>query len=55
MQFLKNLFEGKGLFNEDAIIGLSGIRKRSEYVKVAIPSSYKKTYIPRYENNYMLF
>ena len=49
MQFLKKFFN-----HDDLIVGLSGIRKREEYVKVTIPKSYKKTYIQNTEQNYLL-
>ena len=28
MEFFKSLIEGKGLFNDTTIVGLSGLRKR---------------------------
>lgn len=49
MQFIKNFFN-----HDKVIIGLSGIRKQKEYVKVLIPENYKKTYIPNIEQNYLL-
>ena len=49
MQFIKKFFN-----HDNLIIGLSGLRKRDEYVKVIIPVSYKKTYIQNTENNYLL-
>ena len=49
MQFIKKFFN-----HDNLIIGLSGLRKRDEYVKVIIPVSYKKTYIQNIENNYLL-
>ena len=54
MELIKNLFTGC-LFKDDAVISLSGLRKRSEYVKITIPEGYKKTYIPNIEQNYLLF
>lgn len=50
MNFLKNFFK-----HDNIVIGLSGIRKRKEYVKVTIPESYKRTFIVNTENNYLLF
>lgn len=48
MQFFKDLFK------DDSPVGLSGLRKREEYVKVTIPEGYKKTYIPNTNNNFFL-
>ena len=49
MQFIKNLFK-----QEELIIGLSGLKKTKEFVKINIPNSYKKAYIPKTTNNYLL-
>lgn len=49
MQFLKNFFN-----HENTIIGLCGLKKRKEYIKITIPESYKKTYIQNTEQNYLL-
>lgn len=49
MNFIKKFFN-----HDDIIIGLSGLRKREEYIKVTIPESYKNTYIQNTENNYLL-
>jgi len=49
MQFIKNFFN-----HDNTVIGLSGLRKRKEYVKVTIPESYKKTFIINTERNYLL-
>ena len=48
MQFIKNLFK------DETVIGLSGIRKQREFVRVTIPDSYKKTYIANTQKNYFL-
>lgn len=48
MQFIKNFFK------DDSPVGLSGLRKKEEYVKVTIPESYKKTFIPNTSNNFFL-
>ena len=50
MQFLKNFFK-----HDDIIVGLSGLRKRKEYVRIRIPKSYKQTFIANTEQNYLLF
>lgn len=49
MQFFKNFFK-----HDNTIIGLSGLRKQAEYIKISIPESYKKTYIQNTEQNYLL-
>lgn len=49
MQFIKNFFN-----HDKTIIGLSGLRKREEYVKITIPESYKKSSIQNIEQNYLL-
>lgn len=49
MQFIKKFFK-----HENTIIGLSGLRKKENYIKVHIPINYKKTYIPSLDNNYIL-
>ena len=49
MQFIKKFFN-----HDKIIIGLSGLRKTKEYVKITIPENYKKAYIPNYEHNYLL-
>ncbi len=49
MQFIKNFFN-----HDKTIIGLSGLRKRAEYVKITVPESYKKTFIQNTVQNYLL-
>lgn len=49
MQFLKNLFN-----HDKILIGLCGIRKQKEYIKITIPDSYKKTFITDTAQNYLL-
>ena len=39
---------------DDSVIGLSGLRKRKEYVQITIPAGYKNTYIPDTRNNIVL-
>ena len=48
MEFIKNFFK------HDSVIGLSGLRKKQEYVKITIPESYKRTRITNTQNNYLL-
>ena len=50
MQFLKNFFDHK-----KTVIGLCGLRKQQEYIKLTIPENYKKTYLTNSEQNYLLF
>lgn len=54
---IQNLFNfvHDNLGKDDSIIGLSGLKKKTEYVYVTIPKSYKKTFIQNIENNYLLF
>ena len=49
MQFIKNFFN-----HDKTIIGLRGLRKRKEYIKITIPENYKKTHIVNFEYNYLL-
>lgn len=49
MSFFKNLFK-----HDELVIGLSGLRKKEEYVKITIPENYKKTFIQNTERNYLL-
>ena len=49
MQFIKNFFN-----HDKVIIGLCGLKKTKEYVKLTISENYKKTYSPNYEHNYLL-
>ena len=48
MQFIKNLFK------DETVIGLSGLRKKREFVTVNIPENYKRTYMTNVERNYLL-
>ena len=50
MQFIKNFFN-----HEKTVVGLSGLRKRKEYLKITLPDNYKKTYVANFEQNYLLF
>ncbi len=50
MQFLKDFFN-----HDKTIIGLSGLRKGMEYVKITIPKEYKKTHLADISQNYLLF
>lgn len=50
MQFITNFFK-----HDNIIIGLSGLKKREEYVKITIPENYKKSFIQKTEQNFLLF
>ena len=49
MQFIKNFFK------HDSVIGLSGLKRKTEYIYVEIPKEFKKTFVTNTENNYLLF
>ena len=49
MQFIKNFFN-----HDKVIIGLCGLKKTKEYVKITIPNSYKSTFTTNTANNYLL-
>lgn len=49
MEFIKNFFR-----HDKIVIGLSGLRKKEEYVRITIPESYKKTFITNTTPNYLL-
>ena len=49
MQFFKDFFN-----HNKTVIGLSGIRKKEEYVRVTIPETYKTTFVTNVEKNYLL-
>lgn len=53
---IQNLFNfvHDNLGKDDSIIGLSGLKKKTEYVYVTIPKEYKKTLIQNTERNYLL-
>ena len=48
MQFLKNFFK------HDSVIGLSGLKKKTEYICVEVPKYYKQTNIQNVTRNYLL-
>ena len=52
MQIFKTLSEK--LFKDTSVVGLSGLRKNREYVKVTIPEDYKRTFVTNTERNYLL-
>ncbi len=49
MQFIKDFFK------HDSIIGLTGLKRKTEYAYIEIPKELKKTYIQNTERNYLLF
>ena len=54
MQLIKALFGEDMLFKDNSVIGLSGLRKRREYVTITIPESYKKAHIPNTNYNFIV-
>ena len=52
MQLIRILSEK--LFKDTSVVGLSGLRKSGEYVKVTIPEDYKRTFVSNTERNYLL-
>ncbi len=48
MEFIKNFFK------HDSVIGLCGLKKKTEYIFIDVPKNYKKTYITNTEKNYLL-
>ena len=48
MQFIKNFFK------HDSVIGLCGLKRKTEYIYVEVPKEYKKTFIQNTTNNYLL-
>ncbi|MBR1776256.1 hypothetical protein IJ750_04195 [bacterium] len=53
---LQNLFNfvHDNFGGDTAVIGLSGLKKKTEYAYIDIPEDFKKTYITNIENNYLL-
>lgn len=53
---LQNLFNfvHDNLGKDTSVIGLSGLKRRTEYAFIEIPKEFKKTYITDIENNYLL-
>ena len=49
MDFIKNFFN-----HDKIIVGLSGLKKRKEYVQITLPEKLKKTRITNLEPNYLL-
>jgi len=53
MQFIKDLVNGfKGVDN--SVIGLSGLKKKTEYVYIAVPKEFKRTFVTDVHSNYLL-
>ena len=48
MRFLKNFFK------HDSVVGLCGLKKKTEYIFIDIPQNYKKTALRNTQNNYLL-
>ena len=53
---LKNLLNliDNNFGKDNSIIGLSGLKKRTEYLFITIPKDFKKTSIQNTKNNYLL-
>lgn len=53
---LQNLFNfiHDNFGKDDMIIGLSGLKRKTEYLYITVPKDYKKTYIQNTDNNYLL-
>ena len=54
---IQNLFNfiSDNLGKDDSVIGLSGLKKQTEYVFITVPKEFKKTCIQEVSNNYLLF
>ena len=53
MQFIKDLLNGfQGV--DSSVVGLSGLKKKTEYVYIEVPKEFKKTFVTNVENNYLL-
>ncbi len=50
MQFIKKFFS-----TQNTIIGLCGLKKQPEYLKINIPECYKKTFVINTDKNYLSF
>lgn len=49
MQFLKNFFK------YDFVIGLCGLKKKTEATHIYFSNNFKNTFIQNTKNNYILF
>ena len=49
MTFIKKFFK-----KEELVIGLCGLKKQREYIKINIPDNYKKTLLVNTEQNFLL-
>ena len=47
-------FVHDNLGKDDSVIGLCGLKKKTEYVYVTIPREFKKPFIQNTERNYLL-
>lgn len=58
-EFLRNNTGLKDFLDEilidKSVVGLSGLKKNTEYVFIKIPKEIKKTYVTNTKNNYILF
>ena len=53
---IQNLFNfvHDNLGKDDAVVGLCGLKKQTEYVYITVPKEFKKTHVQNVENNYLL-
>ena len=54
---IQNLFNfvHDNLGKDDSIVGLCGLKKKTEYVFVTVPKELQKTFIQNTDTNYLLF
>ena len=57
MHKIQKLFQfvQDNLGKDNSVIGLSGLKKQTEYVFITVPKEFKKTCIQQVNNNYLLF
>ena len=53
---IQNLFNfvHDNLGKDDAVVGLCGLKKQTEYVFIDVPKEFRKISIQNVENNYLL-
>jgi len=53
---IKNLLNliNNNFGKDNSVIGLSGLKKRTEYLFITIPKDFKKSCIQNTQNNYLL-
>ncbi len=53
IQNLLNFVNNK-IVNDKSVVGLCGVKKKTEYIYINIPLSFKNARIQNIENNYLL-